>query len=49
MIPLEGYSHHYRIKIDYKKRQYRILAMVRGNTVYFLRLIQRRIAYKGVK
>ena len=49
MIQLDGYSHHYRIKIDYKRKQYRILAIVRGNAVYFLRLIQRRIAYSNIK
>jgi len=46
MIVLEGFTHHYRIKIDYKKKQYRIIAMVRKNTIYLLRFIQRRIVYK---
>lgn len=46
LILLEGYTNHYRIKIDNKPKQYRILAIIRKDTVYLLRLIQRRIAYQ---
>lgn len=46
---LEGYTHHYRIKIDNKHKQYRILAIIRNDTVYLLRLIQRRIVYEHLK
>ena len=46
MILLEGFTHYYRIKVDFKKKQYRIIAVIRDNTVYLLYFIQRRIAYK---
>lgn len=49
LLLLEGYTHHYRIKIDNKHKQYRILAIIRNDTVYVLRFIQRRIAYSRLK
>ena len=46
LLLLEGYTHHYRIKIDHKNKQYRILAIIRDETAYLLHLVQRRIIYE---
>lgn len=48
LLLLEGYTHHYRIKLNNKHKQYRILAIIRNNIVYLLRMIQRRIAYQDL-
>ena len=48
MILLEGFSHHYRIKVDYKKKQYRIISLIRNHTIYLLYFIHRRTVYNKI-
>lgn len=43
---LEGYSHHYRIKIKSEKYSYRIGAIIRGEIIWLVRFLPRRVAYK---
>ena len=47
VILLEGYSHHYRIIVKSKKESYRIGAIVRGETIWLVRFLPRRIIYKS--
>ncbi len=47
VILLEGYSHHYRIIVRSKKHSYRIGAIVRGETIWLVRFLPRRIIYKS--
>ena len=46
MILLEGYSHHYRIVVKSQDHSYRIGAIVRGETIWLVRFLPRRIIYK---
>ena len=47
VILLEGYSHHYRIIVKSKNHSYRIGAIIRGETVWLVRFLPRRIIYKS--
>lgn len=42
---LEGYTHHYRIKVETIKHSFRIGAIVRGDTIWLERLLPRRKIY----
>ena len=45
LILLTGFTHHYRIKVDYNKKKYRIGAIIRNNTVYLIRFLHRNSVY----
>ncbi len=47
IILLEGYSHHYRIIVRSQNYSYRIGAIVRGETIWLVRFLPRRIVYKA--
>ena len=47
IILLEGYSHHYRIIVRSQNYSYRIGAIVRGETIWLVRFLPRRIIYKA--
>jgi mRNA interferase RelE/StbE len=47
VILLEGYSHHYRIIVKSKNHSYRIGAIIRGNTIWLVRFLSRKIVYKN--
>ncbi|TAL71891.1 MAG: type II toxin-antitoxin system RelE/ParE family toxin [Bacteroidetes bacterium] len=47
VILLEGYSHHYRIIVKSKNYSYRIGAIIRGETIWMVRFLPRRIIYKS--
>ena len=42
MILLEGYSHHYRIVVKSQNHSYRIGAIVRGETIWLVRFLDRK-------
>ena len=42
---LRGYTHHYRIIVKTDKQSYRIGAVIRKNTVSFVRFLPRKIIY----
>jgi hypothetical protein len=46
VILLEGYSHHYRIIVKSKNYSYRIGAIIRGETIWVVRFLPRKIVYK---
>lgn len=43
---LRGYTHHYRIIVKTVKQSYRIGAMIRKDTISFVRFLPRKIVYK---
>lgn len=43
---LRGYTHHYRIYVKTEKLSYRIGAIIRGDMVWLVRFLPRRIVYK---
>jgi hypothetical protein len=47
VILLEGYSHHFRIIVKSKNYSYRIGAIIRGETIWLVRFLPRRIIYKS--
>ena len=43
---LRGYTHQYRISVKTDKQSYRIGAVIRKNTILFVRFLPRKIIYK---
>jgi hypothetical protein len=43
---LRGYSHHFRIYVKTEKLSYRIGAIIRGDMVWLIRFLPRRVIYK---
>jgi mRNA interferase RelE/StbE len=43
---LEGYDTHFRIYVKSGKKSYRIGAIIRGNTLWLVRFLPRKIIYK---
>jgi hypothetical protein len=44
---LRGYSHHYRIIVKSLNHSYRIGAIIRGETIWLVRFLPRRIIYQS--
>ncbi len=46
IILLRGYSHHYRIIVKSKSYSYRVGAIVRGETIWLVRFLPKKVVYK---
>jgi len=43
---LRNYTHHYRIQVKTTKQSYRIGAIIRGQKIWLVRFLPRKIVYK---
>lgn len=43
---LRGYTHHYRVIVKTNSQSYRIGAVIRKDTIFFVRFLPRKIVYK---
>lgn len=43
---LRNYTHHYRIQVKTPKHSYRIGAIIRGQKIWLVRFLPRKIVYK---
>ncbi len=42
---LRGYTHHYRIYVNTDKLKYRIGAAIRGDKIWLIRFLKRKVVY----
>lgn len=43
---LRGYTTHYRIYVKVSRQSYRIGAILKGNTIWLIRFLPRRVIYR---